>query len=183
MKGRGVEFEIAAQPTPALTLTASAGWQRVRRFKVLSAIRSMPLTEQQWALFGGVMNNGFGPAYFNLAQARTPSANPDLVYPGSPETQYKFFARYRLSPAWSVSGGPVLSEAWWLNFDHSLRIPSSIVWNFRLGYERGPWSAHLSVENAFNADWYLGSEPMFGANTLLTKAPGPQGRLSLARRF
>ncbi len=50
LRGRGWEYELAFAPTESLTLSASTGWQRVRRFRPLTLIRSMPLSEQQWAL-------------------------------------------------------------------------------------------------------------------------------------
>ena len=183
LQGRGIEFELTYAPTADLTFIASAGWQRVRRGTPLPAIRAMPLTEQQWALYGGVFNNGFGPAYFNLSEAHRPAANPDLVYPGTPETQYKFFARYRLPGGWAVAGGPVVNAAYWQNFDRTLRLPGTVVWNLNATYDRGPWSALLAVDNAFDEQYFRGSEPVFGANTLITKAPGAQWRLSLTRRF
>ena len=183
LRGRGIEFEVACAPTPNLTLIASTGWQRVWRLTPLPASRSTPLTEQQWALYGGVLNTGFGPAAFNTSAARRPSANPDLVYPGTPETQTKLFARYRLPGGWALAGGPVFNAAYWHNFDHTLRLPATTIWNFNATYDRGVWSAMLSLENAFNEKYYIGADPVFAANTLITQAPGTQWRLSLTRRF
>ena len=183
MRGRGWEYELSFAPTEKLSFTASTGWQRVRRFKDLTAIRSMPLSEQQWALFGGVMNNSFGPAYFKPSDGRRPPANTALVYPGSPETQYKFNARWRVTQGLVLSGGPVISDAYWQNFDHSLRLPRSAVWNFHAEQTLGAWALSAALNNAFNETYFYGSEPIFGANTLLTKAPGTEYRLTLTLHF
>ena len=67
--------------------------------------------------------------------------------------------------------------------DRTLRLPGTVVWNLNATYDRGPWSTLLAVENAFDEHYFRGSEPVFGANTLITKAPGAQWRLSLTRRF
>lgn len=182
LRGRGLEVELTARPTQNLTFVASAGWQRVRRLKPLP-YRSMPMTEQQWALYGGVFNSQFGPAIFNPTEGRAPAANPDLVYPGSPEFQAKFFARLQLPAGFSIGGGPVFSRAYWHNFDHTLRLPSSVVWNFNGAWTRGAWFVRAEMDNVFSEDYFLGSEPTFGANTLLTKAPGAQGKLSVGWRF
>lgn len=182
LRGRGVELEVTYAPTPTLTFVASAGWQRVWLMNPLP-YRSMPLTEQQWALYGGVFNSQFGPAYFDAANGARPAANPDLIYPGSPETQVKLFARWKLPGGWSVGGGPIINAAYWHNFDHTLRLPSAIIWNLNAGWDHGPWSVLCFAENAFNEGYFYGAEPTFGANTLITKAPGAQFRLNLTRRF
>ncbi len=182
LRGRGVEFEVTYAPTDTLTFVASAGWQRVRRMDPLG-YRSMPLTEQQWALYGGVFNSQFGPAYFDSANGDRPAANPDLILPGSPETQVKFFTRWELPGGWAVAGGPIINAAYWHNFDHTLRLPAAVIWNFNASWNHGPWSVLLSVENAFNEDYFYGSEPVFSANTIITKAPDAQYRLNLTRRF
>jgi len=182
LKGRGLEFELSARLSAPLTLIASAGWQRVRRLKPLP-FRSMPLSEQQWALYGGVLNSQFGPAYFNPAEGRSPAANPDLVYPGFPETQYKLFLHLQLPGRFSIAGGPVISSAFWHNFDHSIRLPSSTVWNGTLSWDHPLLRLRLEIENLFNEAYYFGAEPVFGANTLVTKAPGLQWKLSASLHF
>lgn len=182
LRGRGVELEVTYAPTPELTFVASAGWQRVWLMNPL-AYRSMPLTEEQWALYGGVFNSQFGPAYFDTANGARPAANPDLIYPGSPETQVKLFARWKLPGGWSVGGGPTLNAAYWHNFDHTLRLPAAVIWNLNAGWDHGPWSILFYAENAFNEDYFYGAEPTFGANTLITKAPAAQFRVNLTRRF
>ncbi len=182
LRGRGVELEVTYAPTATLTFVASAGWQRVWLLNSL-AYRSMPLTEQQWALYGGVFNSQYGPAYFDTANGARPAANPDLIYPGTPETQVKLFARWQLPGGWSIAGGPIINAAYWHNFDHTLRLPSAVIWNLNAGWDHGPWSVLFFAENAFSEDYFYGAEPTFGANTLITKAPAAQFRVNLTRRF
>ena len=48
---------------------------------------------------------------------------------------------------------------------------------------RGVRSIALHGSNLNDADLYTGAEPVFAANTLLTKAPGPEAKLVFTRRF
>lgn len=183
LEGDGWELELTWQPVQELTWIASIGTQHMRRDAPLTPIRAMPLSEQEYALYGGVMNNAFGPAYFNPAEGRRPAANPDLDYPGFPETQAKVLVVYQHTSGFGFSGGPIWSDAAWHNFDHTLRLPSSLVWNAAVSYRAGSWSAELSCENVTDEDYFLGFEPVFGANTLVTKAPGRVLRLTVTKGF
>lgn len=182
LRGRGVELEATFAPGEKFSLTGSLGWQRVWRLSDLG-FRAMPLSEQQIALFGGVLNNQFGPAIFNPAAGRRPALNPALIYPGTPETQAKLLAIVELGRGFGISGGPIWSAGYWHNFDHTLRLPSSLVWNGSLFYRGGRFDAALWVENISGEDYFLGAEPVFGANTLLTKAPGRNARFSVTLKY
>ncbi len=183
LEGDGWEFELTWSPVAGLTLIGSLGEQHMRRLGNLTPFRAMPLSEQQYALHGGVMNTAFGPAYFNPAEGRRPAANPDLDYPGFPERQAKLLVVYAHRSGVRISGGPIWSSAAWHNFDRTLRLPSSLVWSAAVSYRRDTWSAELACENASDEDYFSGFEPVFGANTLLTKAPGRVLRLTLTREF
>jgi hypothetical protein len=62
-------------------------------------------------------------------------------------------------------------------------LPSSVVWHGNFFYRAETWESMLSFENFTNEDYFLGAEPVFGANTLLTKAPGASARWSVTWRF
>ena len=112
-----------------------------------------------------------------------PSSNPNLIYPGFPERSLKLFAIYQNENGLGLAGGPIWQDAFWLNFDQTIRLPSSTVWNFNCFYKTDSWEAMLSIENAFDEDYYLGSEPVFGANTLVTKAPDAEATLTVTLFF
>jgi iron complex outermembrane recepter protein len=182
LEGRGTEFEFTYAPTKTFSLIGSLNRQRVERKSPLG-FRTMPLTEQQWALYGGVLNSQFGPAAFNPSAGARPAANPDLVYPGTPETQAKLYAIYTFPCGFGVSGGPIWSDDYWHNFDRTIRIDSRIVWNGALFYRASAYEITLSVENITNEDYFLGAEPVFGANTLITKAPELNAKLAVTLKF
>jgi len=183
LEGEGWELESTWAPGGGLTLIGSVGAQRMWRLANLTALRAMPLADWQYALYGGVFNNAFGPAYFNLTEGRRPAANPNLEYPGFPGAQAKLLAVWRHSSGLGLSGGPVWSEAAWHNFDRTLRLPSSLVWSAAVSWRRENWSAEIACDNVTAEDYFLGAEPVFGANTLLTKAPGRMVRLTLDWKF
>ena len=89
----------------------------------------------------------------------------------------------QLGGGFGVSAGPVISAAFWHNFDRTLRLPSSIVWYGNIFYRAENWESTLSFENFTSEDYFLGAEPVFGANTLLTKAPTASARWSVTWRF
>ena len=171
LAGRGIELETTYAPVPEFSFVASADWQRVTREKPLGS-RSVPLTDEQWALFGGILNTPFSGTVSPAPgdSFGRPNANPSLAYPGSPETQLKLLAITRHGP-WTLAGGPIWSAAYWHNFDHTLRIPSSLVWNATLTWRARQLEVSLAVDNLTNESYFLGAEPVFGANTLITKAP------------
>ena len=193
LEGDGWELEFTWAPGGGLTLIGSFGEQHMRREANLTPFRAMPLTESEYALYGGIFNHAFGPAWFDrrdedgnpiaLSEGRRPAANPDLDYPGFPEKQAKLLAVWRHESGLGLSGGPIWSSASWHNFDHTLRLPSSIVWSAAISYRAARWSAELSCENLTDEDYFLGFEPVFGANTLVTKAPGRVARLTVAFEF
>lgn len=184
LEGEGVEFEFTWAPNATFSLLGSAGHQRVRRLGDLG-FRAIPLTPEQIALHAGLLTSNFSgipPAPGTGSYAR-PAANPTLIYPGTPEDQAKLFAVVHLGGGFGFSVGPVISGAYWHNFDHTLRLPSSVVWNGSIFYRAESWETAVGFENFTNEDVFLGAEPVFGANTLLTKAPGASVRWSLTWKF
>jgi iron complex outermembrane recepter protein len=174
LEGEGVEFELTAQPARRLTLIASANYQQVKRNSPLP-FRAASYTAQDWALYGAVLG-------FQNPPAR-PEANPELVYPGTPQTQVKLFAMYTLNNGLGFSGGPIWSDAYWHNFDRTIRLPETIVWQGSVFYRRPTWEVALALENITDEDYFHGADPVFAANTVITKAPGFNGKLRVTVKF
>ena len=169
-----MELELTAAVTDRFTLIASANHQRVKRNSPL-VFRPGPYNEQQWALYGGVL--AFQPA------PGRPASNPELIYPGSPEAQLKLFGVFRFENGWRVSGGPIWSQAYWHNFDRTIRLPETLVWHGSISYQRPRWEATVTLENLTNEDYFTSAEPVFAANTIITKAPEFNAKLSVTLRF
>lgn len=161
LRGRGVEVEITWAPTPQLSLIASTGTQRVFRLDPLG-FRARDGTAGRIALESGAFDAGVTP---------TPALNPRLIYPGTPETQAKLDLAWQPGPAWGISGGTVWSHRYYHNFERTLLLPESLVWHGSVHWHHGPLTLRLSAENLFNQDYYLGADPSFSHNDLVTKAP------------
>jgi iron complex outermembrane receptor protein len=184
LEGRGVEFELTYAPSDQFSLIASLGHQRINRLTPLG-FRSIPLTESQWALYGGQLTHGFSgvnPAP-GFGPYSNPASNPDLEQPGSPQTQAKLHAHFALPRGFSFGLSAVWSEAYWQNFDHTLRLPSATSLDASLGYRAEKWSLTIHGTNLSDADLFYGAEPVFAANTLLTRAPGLAAKWVLTRQF
>jgi len=167
LEGEGIEFELAWQATEELTLFFSADHQTVRR-NIGMGYRALPASEQDWALNGGILN---------AASGVEPTSNPNLEYPGFPPSSVKLLAVYRHPSGFGLSGGPIWRDEFWLSFDRTILLPDSLVWNFNLFYSTDNWEFNASIENAFSERYFLGGEPLFGANTVVT--PAPEAKLKL----
>ena len=184
LEGKGIEFELTYAPSERFAVIGSIGHQEVRRITPLG-FRSIPLTEQQWALYAGQLNSGFSgiaPAP-GFGPYSSPATNPDLQYPGTPQDQVKLHVYSALPAGFSFTVGVRWSDAYWHNFDRALRLPSTVVFDANLSWTHEDWQVSLHGFNLTDEDLFTGAEPVFGANTLLTKAPGPAAKLVLSRRF
>ena len=178
LEGRGTEFEFTYAPSEAFSLIGSVGYQRINRITPLG-FRSIPLTESQWALYGGQLSSPFSgiSAANGFAPYSSPASNPSLEYPGTPQTQVKLRADFALPGNLRFGLSTIWSDAYWQNFDRTLRLPRTLSFDATLGYHAENWSATLHGSNLTDADLFYGSEPVFAANTLLTRAPGPAAKL------
>jgi len=168
-----VEFEATLTlAEDLLYLMVSTENQRIRRQSGLG-YRSLPQSETDWALNAGVLNGGVN-AY--------PENNPEQDYPGFPETTYKAHLVWTPSDfRFSLSG--VYSRAHWLNFEHTLKLPESMMVRLQTGYEWDRWSVSLAVDNLTDEEHFLGSDPLFASNTLVTKGQPRTFRLKLRHSF
>lgn len=172
LEGKGIEFEMTATLVPGkLFLIGSTEYQKVRR-RIGLGYRALPLSEQEWALNGGVLNGGVDPF---------PEGNPKLYYPGFPENTVKAHLVWKPSPSWNAALSVVYSQAYWLNFERTLRLPASCIVNARVGWQSKQWECALQVENLTDEGHYLGADPLFSSNTLVTK--GEPLRYSVKLRY
>ncbi|HKJ91499.1 MAG TPA: hypothetical protein VJ960_10230, partial [Oceanipulchritudo sp.] len=192
-EAEGVELEVTWAVTDTLTLIASFGDREVRKVSDLG-FRTMPFSlvdptgagdpEIGLALESGSLLNQFAGAFGGFSpEGGTPTANPERVVPTTPETSFKLFAAVDLPGGFAVSGGFVQSSAYWHNYDRTLRIDSSVVANANLSWKDEKWEVTFSVENLTDEDYFLGSDPEFAANTLITKAPGREYYLTVKYKF
>ncbi len=173
LHGRGAEFELTWAPSDRLSVIASAGSQRVFRLDPLGFR----------ARFGSAARIALESAAFDAGVTPTPALNPQLIYPGTPETQAKLDVAWQATPAWGCSLGVMWSHAFYHNFERTLVLPESVVWRGSVHWRQGPLTVRLGVENLFSEDYFLGADPLFSHNNLVTKAPDASGKLTVTWNF
>jgi outer membrane receptor protein involved in Fe transport len=173
LSGRGAELELTWAPTQDFSVIASAGSQRVFRLDPLG-FRARYAPAERIALEAATFDAGVTP---------TPALNPQLIYPGTPETQAKLDVAWQVTPAWGCSVGAVWSHAFYHNFERTLVLPESLVWRGSVHWKQGPLTVRLSAENLFGEDYFLGADPLFSHNNLVTKAPDASGKLTVTWNF
>jgi iron complex outermembrane receptor protein len=189
----GVELELTWAVTDTVTLIASWGDREVRKISDLG-FRTMPFAlvdptgagndEIGVALESGSLLQQFAGAFGGFTpEGATPTDNPERVVPSTPETVLKLFAAVDLPGGFGISGGIVHQDSYWHNYDRTLRLDSSLVANANLSWENEVWEVIVSVDNLTDEDYFLGADPEFAANTLITKAPGREYFLTVKYKF
>ncbi|MFT7219075.1 MAG: iron complex outermembrane receptor protein [Candidatus Azotimanducaceae bacterium] len=172
LEAEGFELEATWQISDSLTLISSYTDLETRRIDDLG-FRSVPFSEQDWALYGGELTSNFSAGSFDgrVRDYGRPTNNPDLIYPGAPQKTFKFFGLYDFGNGFALRASAEWQEEFWLDFDRTKEVPD--VWSFNVGarYKADNWELGVSIENLADEDIYLGADPVFAANTLLTKAP------------
>lgn len=193
-ESEGIEFELAYAVTDSATIIASFSDRETRRATSLG-FRTMPFglidptgagdDEIGLALGSGALLQQFADAFGGFTpEGGAPSANPDLIVPGAPESVVKLFISNSFTDKIGASIGGVFSSSYWTSYDHNIEIDSSAVFNVNLWYETDKWKALLSLENITEEDYFLGADPNFAANNLITKAPEDvQAKLSVTIPF
>lgn len=172
LEAEGVELEATWQVNDSLTLISSYTDLEVKRIDDLG-FRSIPMSEQDWALYGGELTSNFSFGSFDgrVRDFGRPTANPDLIYPGTPQKTFKLFGLYDFGNGFSVRAAAEWQEEFWLDFDRTKEVPDVWLISAGVSYSTEKWEAGVSFENLTDEDYYLGADPVFAANTLLTKAP------------
>ncbi len=193
-ESEGIEFEATIAVSENVTIIASYGDRETIRTAPLG-FRSMPWNladptgalndEIGLALEGGSLLHQFTDAFGGFTpEGGAPSNNPDLIMPGAPETTAKLFVSSSFENGFGLSVGGVYSDKFWASMDRFILVPSSVVINSNIWYDAGSWKAMLSLENITGEDYFIGADPIFAANTALSKAPDEvQARMTVTVPF
>ncbi len=177
LRTRGVELEAVWQVHPRVTLLGNMGLRRTRQTNA-PGFRFQATQEFYMPLVAGGLHAG-GEANSQLL-ARN---NPKTVFPGSPERSAHLMAQIDLGRGFRLNFGPSVRSAFWLNFERTLRAPSSVVWNGGLAYLHRRIEFRFEATNLFNEDYFSGSDPTFASNTVVTKAAPVEWKFTARRRF
>ncbi len=177
LRTKGVEFEVTWKLAGGFFMRATTGLRRTTQTNT-PGFRFQATQEYYTPLVAGGLYAG-GAANPTLLAAN----NPDVSFPGSPEFTANIYAGHEWSNGFSLAAGPSFRGAYWHNYEHTIRLPATMVWNSTLSYRRGTSDVLLELTNIFNEDYFYGSEPTFASNALITKAPLRQAKLSVTRHF
>jgi iron complex outermembrane receptor protein len=177
LRSKGAELEVAWRPSSRVELLAHASIRRTVQTN-LPGFRFQATQDYYLPLVAGGLYAG-GSANAMLLAAN----NPTRRFPGSPEQSAHVQARIRLTDKVSFNVGPVFRSSFWLNFEHTLRVPSAVMWNGGLDYRHGAFAARLDATNLFSERTFLGSDPNFASNAIVTPAAPLEYRLSVEWKF
>ncbi|MEM1433489.1 MAG: TonB-dependent receptor plug domain-containing protein [Pseudomonadota bacterium] len=172
LEAEGFEVELTWQVMENFTVISSYTDLEVKRIDPLG-FRTIPMSEQDWALYAGELTSNFSTGSFDgrTRDFGRPTNNPDLVYPGQPQKTFKLFGLYDFQNGFSANLSMEWQEEFWLDFDRTKELPDATIFNASVRYRTDRWEAVVGVDNLTDEEYFLGSDPIFAANTLVTKAP------------
>lgn len=175
IRAKGLELESVFSPFEQLTLLGGFTAQRTRLRTELLGFGALPLTPEQWALQGGILNAAGG--------RNVRDTNPDHIKAGVPELSAHLYAALNLPTGLRISAGPLWRDAHWHDMARTWRIPSSIVWNAQVHWQGERFNLRLHVDNVFDQDHMVALEPIFAAGTLVLPGEGRTWRITAGYRF
>lgn len=163
-KSWGHEFELSYTPTKSLTFIANYGEQKSKYINQFP-FTTRPFTPEQVALYSGSIQYGpfgqgpNGSRYANNREGRRA---------GHPEHSANLFAIWQFSNGFGIGAGPSFKSKFWLDNEHTIRLPKATVWNANLFYKSKRFDALFRISNLTDEDYFLGSS--FAPTMIVTKA-------------
>lgn len=161
LRGRGVEWELTYTGPEGLSVITAFTAQRVELAGDAVGFGAVYFGEPEahWALNGGILSGD---------SARDLSRNPDQALAGFPELSASLLVHYRHSSGFGGAAGPIWRDRYWHDIERNLRLPSHVLWTASLFYGGERWEFRATVENLFDEEYWIGQDPIFAANTLVT---------------
>jgi len=177
VRSQGVELESTWVATEKLSFIANFG---VREAHLVRApgYRFGATQDYYMPLLAGGLYVDFGDA-----TGLVKKNNPDGIFGGAPEGSANLIASYDLGNGFSLGGGPRIRSSYYLNHERTLSLPSTVIWNGNVSYSRGAIQMMLELSNITSEDFFIGSDPIFAANTIITKAPPIEAKLNITYKF
>lgn len=175
VRGEGLEFETTWAPNEWFSLLGTAGYQRVYLrndlpFRFQYAGQRLPLVA------GGNFASGGDPT------GLVSQNNPDKVVPVVPEFTANLFAIVQTPIGLGAGIGPSYRASYWLNYEHTLKAPSAVIWNAIAFYRQENWEVLVELTNLFSEEYFLGGTD-FASNTLVTQAAPIEAKVTLTWRW
>lgn len=176
LRGKGIELE-SVFALGDFSLIGNITWQRQNQRSEDPGFRFFD-TGNGWLL-----PLVAGAGYYQVgAGDLVTSNNPDMLTPGTPEWMGTLNLLYEMDNGFGFLVGPTYRESFWLNWEHTLKIPAAWVWNANVFYRAETWEIMARFTNVFEEDYFFGGGG-FSANALVTKMPGLEAELVVTFRF
>jgi iron complex outermembrane recepter protein len=177
LRSQGVELESTWMATKQLSFIANFG---VKETQLITrpGYRFGATQDYYMPLLAGGLYIDFGDATGLIAKN-----NPDGLFAGSPQGSANLIASYDLGNGFAIGGGPRIRGSYYHNYERTISMPSTIIWNGNVSYRRGPISVFLELSNITSEDYFNGSDPIFAANTIITKGQLIEAKLNFTYKF
>jgi hypothetical protein len=177
LRSQGVELETTWMATKRLSFIANFG---VKETQLITrpGFRFGATQEYYMPLVAGGLAVDFGDGNGLIAKN-----NPDGLFAGSPQGSANLIASYDLGNGFAIGGGPRIRGSYYHNYERTISMPSTIIWNGNVSYRRGPISVFLELSNITSEDYFNGSDPIFAANTIITKGQLIEAKLNFTYKF
>ncbi|MBC7366686.1 MAG: hypothetical protein H7343_07715, partial [Undibacterium sp.] len=177
LRSKGVEFESTWMATKSLSFIANFG---VKETQLITrpGFRFGATQDYYLPLVAGGLYVDFGDGNGLIAKN-----NPKGLFAGSPQGSANLIVSYDLGNGFEVSGGPRIRGSYYHNYERTISMPSTIIWNGNVSYRRGPIQVMLELTNITSEDYFNGSDPIFAANTIITKGQPIEAKLNFTYKF
>ncbi|MCX6934532.1 MAG: hypothetical protein NTZ29_17905, partial [Verrucomicrobia bacterium] len=177
LRSQGVELESTWMATKQLAFIANFG---VKEPQLITrpGYRFGATQDYYMPLLARGIYIDFGDATGLIAKN-----NPDGLFAGSPQGSANLIASYDLGNGFAIGGGPRIRGSYYHNYERTISMPSTIIWNGNVSYRRGPISVFLELSNITSEDYFNGSDPIFAANTIITKGQLIEAKLNFTYKF
>ena len=177
VRSQGVELESTWMATKQLSFIANFGVREAHLIR-RPGYRFGATQEYYMPLVAGALFTDGGDATGLIAKK-----NPEGRFEGAPQGSANLIASYDLGNGFAISGGPRIRSGYYLNHERTLSLPSTVIWSGSATYRRGPSQVMLELSNITSEDYFIGSDPIFASNTIITKAPPIEAKLNFTYKF
>lgn len=177
LRSKGVELETTWMVTKSLSVIANYG---VKETQLITrpGFRFGATQDYYLPLVAGGLYVDFGDGNGLIAKN-----NPDGLFSGSPQASANLIVSHDLGNGFEISGGPRIRGSYYHNYERTISMPSTIIWGSNVSYRRGPISVLLELTNITSEDYFNGSDPIFAANTIITKGQPIEAKLNFTYKF
>ncbi|MCF3648575.1 TonB-dependent siderophore receptor [Synoicihabitans lomoniglobus] len=169
----GYEVEFSYAPTPMFTIVGSFGEQKAT-YDGGFPFATSPMTPEQTALYAGAI-------VYDVVSGDRYDANPSNERSGYPLFSANLFAVLTFQNGFGLGVGPSYKESFWLNDEHTLKLPEVTVWNANLFYRTDRYEVFLRLNNFTDEDYFIGAS--FAPTMIVTKAEPIEAQLSVKFKF